>query len=491
MEPQGYTEDEKHPGAESRSEIERETGSEQRSHPRDTSATDDALIASRPVANSGWTTDPHQNMIIETSRIRGPGEAIKPSFMLVPVLLRPPHDHAQAAVDGGDAHENDETEGHTDGTSELERSKADRSVHRDRSNDRRNANQKHAASSPSLALTLLFAGVVAFLCGFAGAWGYAHLFGSGKSAEKRESGKTLDSKKTSQMSSSERELRHAEHDWLTAVKELQQSRAAENSARRSEEQAKAVLDFLERTLLSAGRPGDVSVSDAFWAGGQGTDVTLRKALDVADSKVGETLPDRPLVEARVREILGATYVNVGEPAQAVKQFERAMALREAMQGASEPEAASCRNQLAVAYRLAGRTTEAGRLFERSPLSRAHAAVLAVRGATLLHEKKAADAELKLRECLRIREKLQPGDWMTFDTKSLLGEALFEQNKLAEAEPLLVASYEGLKKREGAISAADKQRVTQALARVVKLYDAWGKKDKAAKWREELATLESP
>ena len=41
-------------------------------------------------------------------------------------------------------------------------------------------------------------------------------------------------------------------------------------------------------------------------------------------------------------------------------------------------------------------------------------------------------------------------WTTFNTKSLLGASLLGQKKYAEAEPLLVAGYSGLKQREAKI-----------------------------------------
>jgi hypothetical protein len=41
-------------------------------------------------------------------------------------------------------------------------------------------------------------------------------------------------------------------------------------------------------------------------------------------------------------------------------------------------------------------------------------------------------------------------WLTFNTQSLLGGALLGQKKYAEAEPLLVKGYEGLKTREKTI-----------------------------------------
>jgi eukaryotic-like serine/threonine-protein kinase len=74
----------------------------------------------------------------------------------------------------------------------------------------------------------------------------------------------------------------------------------------------------------------------------------------------------------------------------------------------------------------------------------------------------------LRECLAIREKTQPDVWSTFNTKSMLGEALLGQKKYADAEPLLLAGYEGIKKREAKIPAQGKIRLTEALERLVQL-----------------------
>ncbi len=220
-------------------------------------------------------------------------------------------------------------------------------------------------------------------------------------------------------------------------------------------------------------------------------MTLRKALDATESQVAGAFADRPLAEASIREMLGLGYLNVGEPAKAVQQDERALALREATQGAADPDAAACRNQLAVAYRLANRTTEAARLFDRNPNSLTHASALAARASMLLLEKKPAEAELKLREGLTILRKIRPDEWRTFDTESMLGEALLDQKKYAEAEPLLLSGYEGSKRREEAIPPQDKPRLTKALERVVRLYEAWGKEEKAARWRAELQVVEAP
>ena len=52
----------------------------------------------------------------------------------------------------------------------------------------------------------------------------------------------------------------------------------------------------------------------------------------------------------------------------------------------------------------------------------------------------------LRECLEIREAAMADSWLRFNTMSLLGGALLGQGRYAEAEPLVVAGYEGMESR---------------------------------------------
>ena len=46
----------------------------------------------------------------------------------------------------------------------------------------------------------------------------------------------------------------------------------------------------------------------------------------------------------------------------------------------------------------------------------------------------------------------PEEWETFHTQSLLGAALLGQEKYTDAEPLLLAGYDGLTEREAKIPA---------------------------------------
>ena len=119
-----------------------------------------------------------------------------------------------------------------------------------------------------------------------------------------------------------------------------------------------------------------------------------------------------------------------------------------------------------------------------------AGLLAQVGLSLLEQKKWAEAEPHLRECLAIREQTQPDVWSTFNTKSLLGGALLGQKKFADAEPLLLAGYEGMKQRDKTIPEQGKIRLPEAVERLVQLYEATGKKEEAAKWRKELEAIKA-
>jgi hypothetical protein len=110
------------------------------------------------------------------------------------------------------------------------------------------------------------------------------------------------------------------------------------------------------------------------------------------------------------------------------------------------------------------------------------------GLVLLREKKWADAEPVLRDCLAIREKQIPDSWLTFNTQSMLGGALLGQKKYAKAEPLLLKGYEGMKTREKTIpkQGGGELRIPEALDRLIELYTATNKPDEAKKWQTERA-----
>jgi len=107
------------------------------------------------------------------------------------------------------------------------------------------------------------------------------------------------------------------------------------------------------------------------------------------------------------------------------------------------------------------------------------------GGMLAESKAWSEAEPLIREALGIREKTQPDAWTTFNSKSMLGGVLLGQNKLAEAEPLLLDGYRGMRECESSIPWTGKKRVPEALERLVRLYEAKGDATEAAAWRAKL------
>jgi len=60
-----------------------------------------------------------------------------------------------------------------------------------------------------------------------------------------------------------------------------------------------------------------------------------------------------------------------------------------------------------------------------------------------------------------------------------------QKKYADAEPQLVFGYEGMKRRQDAMTAPDRPALDEAGQSILKLYRDWGKPEKAAEWKQNV------
>jgi serine/threonine protein kinase/tetratricopeptide (TPR) repeat protein len=139
---------------------------------------------------------------------------------------------------------------------------------------------------------------------------------------------------------------------------LARSTEEEQKAKQSASESKAVLRFFRAKVMSAARPQGQE-------GGLGQDVTLRAALDAAEPTIAADFADQPVVEAAIRDTLGASYWYLGDPAPAIRQHERALALRERTLGPDHPDTLESMDNLASAYRGAGQVADAIPLFERA------------------------------------------------------------------------------------------------------------------------------
>jgi eukaryotic-like serine/threonine-protein kinase len=90
----------------------------------------------------------------------------------------------------------------------------------------------------------------------------------------------------------------------------------------------------------------------------------------------------------------------------------------------------------------------------------------------------------------VRQRKLPDDWLMFNARRLVGAALLGQERYADAGPLLISGYEGMKQREDMIPAASKVNVKEALKNLVKLYEDEEQPEDAAKWKKPLAEFDA-
>ncbi len=197
--------------------------------------------------------------------------------------------------------------------------------------------------------------------------------------------------------------------------------------------------------------------------------------------------------------LALTVHAEGRLDEAVALYEKTLARQRAVLRPGNAQALATALQLASAYREQGKLAPAEALatevlaHHRGQGGRPGnpAGALAVLGAVRLAQGRYAEAEPLLRESLAILGERAPAHWSWYNVLSLLGGSLLGQRKYAEAEPLLRQGYEGLEQRAARIPALQKPRITEARERLVQLYEAWGKPEQAAEWRNRRAAGEAP
>src|SRR5262249_36094716 len=101
-------------------------------------------------------------------------------------------------------------------------------------------------------------------------------------------------------------------------------------------------------------------------------------------------------------------------------------------------------------------------------------------------KKHEDAIALLGDILKRRkDKLGPDQPDTLAAQVNLGDSYCQAGRFADAEPLLVQAYDGMRERAAKALLEEPGCLITTLERLMHLYEAWGKPDKAAKWRKEL------
>jgi tetratricopeptide (TPR) repeat protein/tRNA A-37 threonylcarbamoyl transferase component Bud32 len=241
-----------------------------------------------------------------------------------------------------------------------------------------------------------------------------------------------------------------------------------------------------------------NLAEAYLAAGR-TDEAVKLhegTLRLFEAKFG---PDDPRTLTS-RNNLAAAYLTTGRAADAVGLLRTMIPAAPRVFGAGHPSTLTAMNNLASAQEGLGNWAMAEVMRREIVAIRRRSAAsdsaplagdLAALGSNLLNQSKWLEAEAQLVENLAIMERQRSDDWSRFNAMSLLGGALLGQGRYAEAEPLVVPGYEGMKARAAKIPAPYKRRLASAAERVVRLFEAWGKPEQAAAWKKKLGLADLP
>jgi predicted Ser/Thr protein kinase len=192
--------------------------------------------------------------------------------------------------------------------------------------------------------------------------------------------------------------------------------------------------------------------------------------------------------------LAVLYWNQGKRADAEQLFSSALDGMRRVLGEAHPQTLAGMTNMATVYQNQGKQAQAEPLYanildiQRRVLGESHPDTLTSMNnlaLNYLNQQKYAEAETLLRDQLRLLERTAPDSWRRYASQSLLGFSVAVQGKYAEAEPLLLSAYQGLLQRQSTIPADSRSALQDAGDRVVQLYGAWGKAEKASEWAEKL------
>lgn len=213
----------------------------------------------------------------------------------------------------------------------------------------------------------------------------------------------------------------------------------------------------------------------------------RKALVIRRKHFGS---EHTLIAQSINN-LGMYLYRKGELTEAEQLFREALAMNRKVLGQEHPEVSANLNNLALVLRESGKYPEAETMFRQVIDMECRfygddhpyiARGLINLAALLVKKGDLVEAERIFREALEIHRKTFPEDhWQIATSKNLLGGCLTKSGRFSQAEKLLVESFEIIRNQFG----TSHPRTQSALRRVIELYEAWNKTEKAAEYRKHL------
>ena len=229
----------------------------------------------------------------------------------------------------------------------------------------------------------------------------------------------------------------------------------------------------------------------------GAEALLRQCLAINLKVLGEGHANTFLTLHDLALVVGGR----GDYPAAESQFRRALVMGRKALGDAHPNVAAALNNLSRVLREQGKYDEAASALRDAlaialPALGSEHPLIAIYNNNLasvhLARNEAAAAEALLRQALPIRARA-PGrvpsrrrtfpedDWSVGATKSLLGAALAARGRYDEAEAVLLDARRDLE----AVPGPPGREATATITRLVALYDAWGRPDRAAAYRALL------
>ncbi len=229
-----------------------------------------------------------------------------------------------------------------------------------------------------------------------------------------------------------------------------QARRAEEERRRADverDRATEVAAFLT-TMLGAANPGSF-----------GRDVKVREVLDSASTKANALRP-RPALEGEIRDVIGGTYLALGEFERGEAEFRAALAARRRSAPAGDRATAVALERLSQAVEFQGHYAaadsllrQASALFARHGFAdeQSRGVHIDSRGRILAYLGRMAEAEPLFREGIAIElRRRPPNDSSLASSYTNLAVVQSELGNNASAETLLVAAVAAAKRAHGPV-----------------------------------------
>jgi tetratricopeptide (TPR) repeat protein len=237
-----------------------------------------------------------------------------------------------------------------------------------------------------------------------------------------------------------------------ALAETKKAKAATDAALATSEESRKQAEVVSAFLTEAFRSPDPSQD--------GRQVKVADLLDRAVKKLEKEFAGSTAIKGALLHALGTTYLGLGLYDKAVETLKRAGDIRAVALGAAHPDTLASRNDLAEAYRAAGRTAEAIalheanlKLLESKPGSNPLDALASRINLANAYSSagRIAEAIALLDPALKLLEsKLGPDHPSTLLSRNNLASAYREEGRTAEAIALLETTLKLQEQKLGAV-----------------------------------------